>query len=188
MPEIVDGSVAAGGAQITSYNLEYNGGAGNVFVEVAGETTESLLQHITVLTTPGSTYTFRYRIKNVFGFSNSFSPTAEFKSAAAPSPITQLTTELAGRNVLIAWLASSDNYDTTTRFEIQIKSISEVWFDETLTCDGASETILTNNECSIPLTTLQENNFQLVRGSTISVRVAATNSIGTSAFTYLEGV
>lgn len=36
MPIIENGSEQAGGADITSYNLEYNLGSGNTFYEFAG--------------------------------------------------------------------------------------------------------------------------------------------------------
>lgn len=47
---------------------------------------------------------------------------------------------------------------------------------------------MSTNECYIPLLTLLSNNFNLVRGSIITVRVAATNSIGTSQYTTTDGV
>jgi hypothetical protein len=65
----------SGGAEVTSYNLQYNQGSGTTFVEVVGESSEQLERVITVPTTPGTTYLFRYRVKNIFGFSISFSPT-----------------------------------------------------------------------------------------------------------------
>lgn len=70
---VMDYSVVAGGSEVTSYNLEYNQGAGLTFVEVVGFTTEQLETVITVTTVPGSTYLFRYRVKNIFGFSG-YSP------------------------------------------------------------------------------------------------------------------
>jgi hypothetical protein len=73
MTEVIDFSPSAGGAEITSYNLEYNNGAGTTFVEVVGLTIEQLETEVTVSTTPGSTYIFRYRVKNIFGFSG-YSP------------------------------------------------------------------------------------------------------------------
>ena len=73
MTEVVDFSPSSGGAEITSYNLEYNNGAGTTFVEVVGLTIEQLETEVTVSTTPGSTYIFRYRVKNIFGFSG-YSP------------------------------------------------------------------------------------------------------------------
>jgi hypothetical protein len=42
MPRILDMSVWSGNTNITSYNLEYNKGAGSIFYEVAGETSEQL--------------------------------------------------------------------------------------------------------------------------------------------------
>ena len=73
MADFIDFSPSAGGAEITSYNLEYNNGAGTTFVEVVGLTIEQLETEVTVTTTPGSTYIFRYRVKNIFGFSG-YSP------------------------------------------------------------------------------------------------------------------
>jgi len=84
MPEIVSLSELAGGSEITSYNLESNQGAGSVFYEVTGESIEQLNRVIIVTTTPGQTYKFRYRVKNMLGFSTAYSTEAEFKSAKAP--------------------------------------------------------------------------------------------------------
>ena len=66
-----------GGAPIISYNLQYDqvGGGTGPWLEVAGETSNSLL---TQLTLPGLTaglpYYFRYRAKNVHGWSPDYSP------------------------------------------------------------------------------------------------------------------
>jgi hypothetical protein len=84
MDHVVDFSVTAGGAEITSYNLEFNRGAGTTFFEVVGFTAEQLETEVTVSTTPGLTYLFRYKVKNMFGFSG-YSPQVQLKSAKAPS-------------------------------------------------------------------------------------------------------
>lgn len=42
MADYLDYSSSAGGTEITSYNLEFNNGAGTTFVEVLGFTTEQL--------------------------------------------------------------------------------------------------------------------------------------------------
>jgi hypothetical protein len=181
-------SAAAGGSTITSYNLEFNSGAGVIFTEVVGYTTESLLNQVEVATTPGTTYKFRYRVKNIHGFSSDYSPVAEFKSAEAPEMPSNLQTAISGRNVRITWTPNADNYDAITRFEVQIQSIDLQWFDETLTCDGANQIILETNECFIPLTRLLANNFKLVQGSPVVVRIAATNTIGSSPFAVHSGV
>lgn len=46
MPEVVSSSFASGMAPITSYNLEWNQGSGTAFVEVVGETSDSIDQTI----------------------------------------------------------------------------------------------------------------------------------------------
>ena len=53
MPEVVDGADAAGGSEITSYNLEWNGGVGTSFHEIVGGSTLNLNRDVTVATTPG---------------------------------------------------------------------------------------------------------------------------------------
>jgi len=42
MPEIIDNTDQAGGAIITSYNLEWNNGSGTTFTEVIGATSDNL--------------------------------------------------------------------------------------------------------------------------------------------------
>lgn len=75
MEEVAALSLAAGGSTITSYNLEWNQGSGTQFHELSGETSDSLARLITVGSlTEGQTYTFRYRIKNIHGWSINYSP------------------------------------------------------------------------------------------------------------------
>ena len=92
MPQVSDYSLEAGGTEITSYNLEYNQGLGANFVEVIGATTENLSRTILVPTTSGETYVFRYRSKNIFGFSPDYSPTVTIKSAKAPEAVSTIQT------------------------------------------------------------------------------------------------
>lgn len=187
MPRITDLSASAGNSVITTYNLEFNGGAGSIFYEVAGETSEQLQTSISVSTTPGVTYLFRYRVKNIFGFSDGYSPITELKSAISPETPTDLQTSIQGRNVKIQWTPASDNYDQVVRFEIEFESASHQWIQETLTCDGADDLIKTTNECLVPLTTLLSN-YNLQQGDSVNVRVAATNTIGTSSYIQTQGV
>jgi hypothetical protein len=130
MTDVVDYSPNAGGAEITSFNLEYNNGAGTTFVEVVGFTTEQLETEVTVSTTPGLTYLFRYRVKNIFGFSG-YSPQASIKSAKAPSQPLSVMTSISGENVLIEWVPADDNYDEVLRFEIIIQRKDGSWSQET---------------------------------------------------------
>jgi hypothetical protein len=47
-------------------------------------------------------------------------------------------------------------------------------------CDGTTESLLTLKRCSIPFDTLRTSPFELPWGSSIYVKVAATNIMGVS--------
>lgn len=84
------------------------------------------------------TYIFRYQVKNILGFSIGYSPETVIKCAKAPSSPISVTTTVSGKNVLIQWTPSNDNFDTVIRFEIEIKDYTGAWLQNSLTCDGAS--------------------------------------------------
>lgn len=81
-----------------------------------------------------------------------------------------------------------DNFDTITRYEVQIQKSDGSFQESTQTCDGADATIKTNTECWIPLTTLIGPEFKLEQGNPVVIRLAATNNIGTSPYIEIDGV
>ena len=76
MPQIPDD--LDGGSPILSYSLEWNSGSGSTFTDLIGLSSDSLVLQFTQAVTgaAGSTYTFRYRARNVIGWS-SYSPTSD---------------------------------------------------------------------------------------------------------------
>jgi len=98
-----------------------------------------------VQATAGVTYTFRYSIKNIIGFAIGYSPEIEIKCALAPLPPVSVTTTVSGKNVLIQWSPSSDNFDTVIRFNIEIKDYTGLWVHSIQTCDGSSVQIRQDN-------------------------------------------
>ena len=79
--------VNTGGAAILSYHVEYDhlGGGMGPFTEVAGFTAPSLLVDLTVAAlTPGQMYYFRYRAKNIHGWSPGYSPIRAILLATVP--------------------------------------------------------------------------------------------------------
>ena len=87
----------------------------------------------------------------------------------------------------IDWVSPFDNYDSITRYEIDIKNKAGLWQQDTVTCDGALLQIRTNTECFNPLLTLIQD-FNLIQGDPVIARVAATNHIGTSNYIQVIGV
>lgn len=91
MPEVV--GQPTGGSDILSYNLQYNsGGSSANFVSVIGETPNSMILTFTKGgLTPDVIYSFRYRIKNKYGWNEGgYSPILQALAASLPSKITSL--------------------------------------------------------------------------------------------------
>lgn len=90
MPEI--SSSDDGGSEIISYALYWNSGSGSTFTEITGETTlntDRFASKTGLIT--GNSYTFKYKVKNIHGWSEE-SPEAIIYAAKAPdAPITPIT-------------------------------------------------------------------------------------------------
>lgn len=181
MPEIVDGSHAAGAASISSYNLEWNAGSGTAFSEVVGETTESLVRTVTVSAgiVAGQTYAFRYRVKNVHGWSSAYSPEVQVVAAAKPSAPAAPTTSLVGSMVTVAWAAPPANGSPILSYVIELQSKDGAWHLETANCDGAAAAVISATSCTLPQSVLTDSagNFKLERADLVVARVAAVNAI-----------
>lgn len=179
MPEVA--STDDGGSDITSYNLEWDSGTGNTFTEVVGYSSDNLVLIATETgLTAGSLYKFRYRVKNIYGYSG-YSPEVSIYSAKVPDAPGQPTVNANGLNVDIDWSAPSANSNAITAYKIEIKtSDGTTWSQDLVNCDGTSSTITTNTACSIPFTYLTMSPFYLTLNSPIYVRVYAKNAIGYS--------
>jgi len=64
---------------------------------------DNLNKFINVVTVPGLTYLFRYRVKNIYGWTLSYSPTVSILSAKRPDKPNMAITEISGNNVKIGW-------------------------------------------------------------------------------------
>jgi hypothetical protein len=70
------------------------------------------------MTTPGLTYLFRYRVKNIYSWSLSYSPTVSILSTKKPDKPAIATTEISGNNVKISWQAPPSNSSQITAYKI----------------------------------------------------------------------
>lgn len=60
----------SGGSEVISFNIEWNTGAGTQWYELLGETVNNPDRVFTKTDlTPGALYSFRYRLKNIYGYS-----------------------------------------------------------------------------------------------------------------------
>ena len=73
----------------------------------------------------------RYRVKNVFGWSEGYSPQVTILSANIPDTPTMAMTEIVGQNVKVSWVAPNENYSSITSYKILILSNTGEMVEET---------------------------------------------------------
>ena len=107
-----------------------------VFKDVIGGTGGNYIRVISVNTIPGEKYIFRYRVSNVFGWSNVYSSEVMILSAATPSTPGPATTEIFGLSVKINWSPPAENFSSITAYYILIKDSKGNLKDDLVSCDG----------------------------------------------------
>lgn len=92
------------GSAITSYNIEIDDGQGGPFVELQGDTYDSMAlvgKKISGVLS-GVMYRFRYRARNEIGFGE-YSEIAYILTASKPEEPALITATIIGSDVLISW-------------------------------------------------------------------------------------
>lgn len=143
MPEVA--TDLDGGSPILSYSLEWNQGSGTVFTDLVGLSSDSLVLQFTqsVSGSPGDIYTFRYRVRNVIGWSG-YSPTADIVAASAPTSPVSVSVALIGTNVQVSWMTpTSTNGDSIIAYKVLIlTSTSGVYAEDTSSCASDPSVVL----------------------------------------------
>ena len=103
-------------------------------------------------------------------------------AAQPPSKPSAPTTRVVGDSVMIKWTAPYAGGSPITSYTIKIRETDEITFTEYIpTCNGADPTVMTNLECSIPVSVLRASPFGHPWGSEIFAKVAARNIKGISS-------
>lgn len=85
--------------------------------------------------------------------------------------------------MLISWTAEYDGGSTLTAYAIYILHSDGISYSQDLVnCDGSTSLILTNLQCSVPISTLRSTPYSLPWGSSIQVKLTTTNAVGTSDY------
>ena len=120
MPEIIGEST--GGSDILSYNLQYNGGDPSTnFISVIGFVPDSLIRTISKggLTT-NVVYSFRYQIRNKYGWSTGFSPIVQVRAATIPNQVPSMTFNIQDMTkVRVGWVQPYNGGSPITSYNIQ---------------------------------------------------------------------
>lgn len=172
-----------GGSDITSYHLQWdNGSGGSTWVDLVGLSPTSTALSFTVSTgvVSGTSYKFRVRAANVYGW-GSYSSTLTVKAAAAPAQVLSVSTtidEATGR-LKISWLPPSTNGDPITAYKVEIyDALLAVAYEESTYCPGTSTALLQNLYCTVPMTVLADSPYGYGVNRVIVVQISAQNSYG----------
>lgn len=127
----------------------------------------------------GNTYVFRYRVKNVHGWSG-YSPTVSVVAAEIPATPSAATTAIAGvDSITVSWSAPSANGQAITAYKIEIENSSGVWAEESTYCDGTDAGIISATSCSFTITYAMSQ-YGLAVADLVVARVSALNAVGWS--------
>jgi hypothetical protein len=90
---------------------------------VAGESSDSLvLEHVVTGLTAGLMHYFRYRVRNVHGWSEDYSPVQAVLLATVPDATSVATTTNSGLDVVIAWSEPSfDGNSNLLGYRVKIR-------------------------------------------------------------------
>jgi len=83
--------------------------------------------------------------------------------------------------VIVDWEAPNDNGTPITGYRILFRKSDDTYSTLLSHCDGSDVTIKQTTECTVPLSVLYAEPFNLnVLGSSINVKVVAVNAYGES--------
>jgi hypothetical protein len=167
-----------GGSVVIDYRINQRVQAGSWSVIATGITLSS---YTATSLTLGTNYEFTVEARNQFGYS-SISSTFSILHAIAPSQPTAPTTSVSGSNIVISWNLPTENGSSVTSYLVTIRQSDDSTFTEDSTnCDGSNGTILTNRQCTVPITTLITSPYSLNTCDGVYVKISATNAKGTSS-------
>lgn len=131
---------------------------------------------------PGLTYAFKVMSRNSAGYSLLSEPVSILAAQLADAPDTPMTTtDMA--NIVVSWDRPYNGATTITSYTIAIRQSDEVTFTpDNHNCDGGTPTIVATRTCTIPVSTLRTDPYNIEWGASIWVKVSANNVIGQGPF------
>lgn len=130
--------------------------------------------------TLGTSYEFTVEARNTNGYS-SVSSSLSLLHGLAPATPSAPTTTVSGANIVIDWSEPTINGASITSYTITIRQSDGTTYTEDATnCNGSNATIMSNTECTVPISTLQASPYSLSQSDSVYAKVLATNSKGSS--------
>jgi hypothetical protein len=166
-----------GGSAIIDYRVWYDQGTDNWIVADNAVTTREYRTTDSLIA--GETYKFKVEARNLVGYSSA-SNEVSILAAREPDAPAAPTTLRNGDSIVINWIAPYNGGSEITGYYIMIKSEDGTFIVDEANCDGTSPTILSNKQCTIPFSVLEEPPFNLPWGSSVYATVRAINAYGSS--------
>ena len=91
-------------------------------------------------------------------------------------------TENSDNQVTITWTSPVTNGSPITSFKIYIRCIDLSFIQETGSCDGTSNTIISSRTCNVSLSLLRALPYSLVKGDSVYVKIISVNVYGDSNY------
>lgn len=181
-----------GGSEIISYSLEWDGGnPGTQFDSFIGEDTNNIqLAFLKDSLTSGIGYNFRYRVKNLYGWSPYSSVLSQLAARQPDAPLAPKTLNTA-TSVTVSWEEPYNGASAITAYRVELATtINAIAFElEKTYCNAEFDsTVIQNRSCSIPMSVFTEDPFSLFQGEEIIARVVAINSIRESDVSELSSI
>lgn len=140
---------ATGNSPITSYNLYWDNGLGEISIELA----DSLITEYSLTgLTGGVFYKYQVRAKNIYGYGER-SLVAEIEANDVPDVMSIIETSIEGTRFKFTWTAPFDNYDPIVAYEMLIRKPDGTFYKDEVNCLGVP---VDPTNCYIEMDTLRE--------------------------------
>ena len=115
------------------------------------------------------------------GDSSSFdSPILSVIPSSPPDKMDKITISIIASDVSVklAWNYPQDNGDSVDEYIIEIRGKDAEFYTSLATCDGSNPVIVSTRFCYIPMNTLRNDPFNLLKGDKIVARGNSRNLKG----------
>lgn len=166
-----------GGAIVQDYQVSIKPDGGEYSVLGTGLTSTSITASGL---TEGVIYHFIVQSRNQHGYSDS-SDTLSILSAYIPEPPVTVSTTNNNDHIIIDWSFPDFNGSPITAYHVYVRESDSITFTkENVDCDGTSESVITNRQCTIMLSTLTAAPYSLIKDDSVTIKVTAENLYGES--------
>jgi hypothetical protein len=174
---------ATGNSALTTYSLFWDNASGTTSIELLTSSTLSTTYTVSGVS-GGSTYRFKVRAKNIYGF-GSFSTELVVTPSDVPGKASIPTTANSGTAVVVSWTAPNSHSSTIDAYAVLFKKSDGTFSTELTACDASTSAIVAAMTCSVPMATLITLTG-LTLDSTIQVKVQAHNANGWGDYSELN--